>query len=458
MPPVIVDAATLENQTHRKRALGLAIASSLLSKGGTMVLLLIVMPMAYRALGKDRFGVYAALQSLMWLVGLADLGIGAGLARRLTLATSEGNRAEQSRVMSTGFFMMTGVLLAVAAVGAVVLFLVPVESLYGQNFGPYADELRMNLWLGGGIFLTLMILGILLKIREAYQEIHIFNLFGAAGNILSALLLYFGIAEVAAIWFILVSIYGVQVVLWSINGGMALRQRPWLKPDRSRFDAALARSLCLEGVGFFVLIGITPIFGREFIRWLLGHYFNPEIVGHFAILAQMGYIVFGVVVMLTYPLRPAMVDASARRDFAWLEKTKVRLQKLWLLAALTIPVGLYLLGPWVVKGWFQKAIPLTPQEMGLYGCFLMLTIWTEIHCVLLSGLGKIRSAAIIAGLECAAVCLGAWIGIRTHGMSGALLGGTCGILFTSFLLLPWLWNRSLRQTVTLTSASSLAPP
>jgi O-antigen/teichoic acid export membrane protein len=455
MPPTAVaDEITLEKQTHRQRALGLAIASSLLSKGGTILLILIALPMAYGALGKDRFGVFAALQSLMWLIGMADLGIGAGLARRLTLATSAGNREEQSRVMSTGFFMMTGVLLALAAVGALVLLLVPVELLYGQNFGPYAAELHMNLWLGGGIFLTLMILGILLKIREAYQEIHIFNMFGAVGNIISALLLYFGIAEVAAVWFILASIYGVQVVLWSINGTMALRQRPWLKPERKRFDAALARSLCAEGVGFFVLVGITPVFGREFIRWLLGHHFSPDVVGYFAILAQIGYIVFGVVFMLTYPLRPALVDASARGDFPWLEKTKVRLQKLWLVAALTVPAGLYFLGPWVVKVWFQKEIPLTPQEMGLYGCFLMLTIWTEIHCVLLSGLGKIRAAAIIAGLECAAVCLGAWIGVRTHGMSGALLGGACGILVTSFRLLPWLWNRSLRE-VKVTNNSTL---
>jgi O-antigen/teichoic acid export membrane protein len=153
--PVAIDAeTTLQSQKHRRRALNLAVATSLLSKGGTILLIVIAMPLAYRVLGKDRFGVFSALQSLMWLLGMADLGIGAGLARRLTMATSAGNREEQSRVMSTGFFMMTGVLLAVAFVGVLVLWLVPVETLYGQNFGPYAAELRFNLWLGGFIFVT----------------------------------------------------------------------------------------------------------------------------------------------------------------------------------------------------------------------------------------------------------------------------------------------------------------
>jgi hypothetical protein len=47
-------------------------------------------------------------------------------------------------------------------------------------------------------------------------------------------------------------------------------------------------------------------------------------------------------------------------------------------------------------------------------------------------------------LECVAVSIGAWIGIRVGGMAGAALGGSCGILLTSFGLFPWLWNRSLR--------------
>ncbi len=443
--PVATPAeATLQSQSHRRRALSLAVATSLLSKGGTLLLMLIALPLAYRVLGPERVGVYSVLQSLMWLLTLADLGIGAGIARRLTLATSMEDRAEQSRVLSTGFYMMLGIFGVVGCAGALILLTVPVETLYGQQFAPFAQELRLNLWLGGGIFLTLMTVGVMVKIREAYQEIHVFNLFGTLGNVVSAALLYFGIQHVPQVWFILVAIYGVQIVIFLLNGWLALRQRPWLWPRWSLISRPLARSLAAEGGWFFVLIGVTPIFGREWIRWLLGHYYSPVEVGYFAILTQIGFLVFGIAFMLTYPLRPAVVDAQARGDYVWLRRTESRLQRLWWLAAVAVPGGLSLIGPWLVRLWFQQAIPLSHEEMGLYGCFLMLTIWTEIHCVLLSGLGKIGAAACIAGLECLAVALGGWFGVRTHGMAGGLLGATIGGLLTSFFLYPWLCRRTIR--------------
>jgi O-antigen/teichoic acid export membrane protein len=434
-------------QHQRHRSLSLAVVTSLLSKGGNFLLILIAMPLAYRVLGEERFGVFSALQLLMWLFSMADLGIGAGLARRLTLATSNQDRADQQRVMSTGFFMMTSLVCTAALIAAVVIYCVPVETLYGEKFGPYATELRMNLWLSLALFSTLMVVGILLKIREAYQEIHIFNLYGAVGNVVAAGLLFFGINHVPQVWFILVAIYGVQVVTWGSNSVLALKQRPWLIPSWKRFELPLAKALCTEGLGFFILVGLTPIFGREWIRWLLGQYFSPEVVGRFAILAQLGYIVFGLVFMVTYPLRPAIVDAMARADFAWLAATRRRLYKFWFMAAAGVPLGLYFLGPWLIGLWFQKTIPLTQFEVGCYGCFFVLTIWTEIHCVLLSGLGQVRAAAIIAALECAAVGLGAWIGVSHGGLASALIGAAVGMLCTSFLLLPRLWKRSLTEAV-----------
>lgn len=432
-------------QTHRKRALGLAVATSLLSKGGTMVLQLLAIPLVINLLGEGRFGVYAALQTLMWFIGMSDMGVGAGIGRRLTVATSQGNKDEQSRVLSTGFFMMTTVLLVVGLAGAVVLLSVPVETLFGKGFGPYADELRFNLWLGGGIFLSLMVIGILLKVREANQEIHLFNLFGAIGNVVAALLLMSGIRHVPQIWFILVSIYGVQVVLWSINATLALRSRTWLLPRVKWFDTRLAKILCTEGVAYFFLLGVTPILGREFIRWLLGQYYNPETVAYFSILVQLGFFMFSLVFMITYPLSPAVVDATARHDYDWVRAVHRRLSKLWLLGTLAVIPGFALLGPWFVRIWIRKEVPLGSLELGTYSVLFMLTTWTHIYCMLLAGIGKIKAAAWIAVMESAAICIGAWIGVKMGGMVGSVVGATIGMLATSFYMLPILFRKSLAQ-------------
>ena len=444
-------------QAHRKRALSLAVASSLLSKGGTMVLLLLAMPLAYNVLGAGRLGVYGALQSLMWLIGMSDFGVAAGLGRRLTIATSLNDRTEQARVMSTGFFVMITVIGCMGLIGAGVLSFVPVEKLFGQSFGPFADELLFNLWLSGAIFLSIMSVGILLKNREANHEIHILNSFGAVGNVVSALLLIFGIKYFPQVWFLLVAIYGIQLLSFSLNAAISMKQRPWLIPRLSLFDRKLAGSLCVEGLAFFILVGITPILGREFIRWLLGQYYTPEDVAHFTILAQMGFAFFGVIFMVTYPLGPALVDASARHDYPWVRKTNRRLVSLWLVGLVTVPAGMALFGPWLVSVWFRKPIPLSSLQLGAYGLFLMLTIWTHIHCVLLAGLGRIKPAAVIAGAECLVVCGLAWWGVKHYNMEGGLIGGSIGMALTSFFLMPWLFRKSLRTMETSHSSATEAP-
>lgn len=434
---------TAKAQAHRKHALRLAVASSILSKGGTLALLLLAMPLTYHILGEERLGVFGVLQLLMWLIGMSDLGVSAGVGRRLTVATSLEDREEQSRVMSTGFFTLTAMIAFIGLIGFVVWLCVPVETLFGQNFGPHAAELSFNLLLSGAIFLTMMVVGILLKIREANHEIHFLNMFGAAGNVISAVLLLVGIRLVPQIWFLLVSIYGVQLLMFTLNVYTALRRRPWLKPRLGKFDKSLATSLCVEGLAFFVLVGITPVFGREFIRWLLGHYYNPTIVAHFSILAQLGFAFFGLIFMVTYPLGPALVDATARKDYPWVRGMAQRLRKLWLIAMVAVPTGMALFGPWAVSMWFRHPIPLSRLELGSYGLFLMLSIWTHIHCVLLAGLGCIQPAARIAAAECLAICLGAWLGVKSAGISGGLLGGCLGMAVTSFVLMPLLFRRSL---------------
>lgn len=450
MPTSLISAAegNVRAQAHRKRALSLAVASSLLSKGGTLALLLLAMPLTYNVLGPGQLGVWGALQLLMWLIGMSDFGVAAGISRRLTIATSLNDREEQGRVMSTGFFMLSGVILVIGLIGAAVLLVVPVETLFGKNFGPYAGELTFNLWLAGGIFLSMMQVGILLKIREANHEIHVFNMFGALGNILSAVILITGIHYFPHVSFLLISIYGMQLLMFALNSFAAVRGRPWLLPRWRNFDKSLAFKLGAEGVAFFVLVGITPILGREFIRLLLGHYYSPYLVGYFSILVQVGFSLFGIIFMVTYPLGPALVDATARRDFPWVRKTNRRLTKLWLLGMATIPLGLTLFGPWAVKIWFQKELPLSSVQMGTYGVFLLLSIWTHIHCVLLAGLGRIKQAAYIAGAECAAVCLGSWIGVKWFEMVGGLIGGSIGMLLTSFVLMPLLLRRSLAEMET----------
>ena len=170
----------------RTRAMGLAVVSSLVSKGGTALLMLVSIPLAFKVLGEERFGGDGVVQTMMWFITMSDLGMGPGITRRIAGAVARGDREEETAAVSCGFFITIGFALVSAGIFATLMLTVPVTTLFGAGFAPVADELTRNLWLSGTMFLAMLVVNMLERSREGYQEIHIGNAFGAAQNLIAA--------------------------------------------------------------------------------------------------------------------------------------------------------------------------------------------------------------------------------------------------------------------------------
>ncbi|MDB6069558.1 MAG: O-antigen flippase Wzx, partial [Verrucomicrobiales bacterium] len=312
-------------QNHRTRAMGMAVLSSLASKGGNAILMLVSIPLAFRVLGEARYGVFGVVQTLMFFITMSDLGMGPGIMRRIASAVAKGNRAEETAVISCGFFITLGFVLITAAIFVGLMLTVPVTTLFGQGFEPVQDELRTNLWLAGGMFLTMLLVSMVERAREGYQEIHIGNSFGAAQNVIAACVLYFGVQHWPSVTFLMLAIYGTQAVIGVSNATHVLWHRPWLVPRWSSLDRRLSKRMVGEGLALFTAGTMSPIFQREGTKWLLGQMMGqqgPTVLGRYTILIQLGFFLYGFVLMVSRPLWPAVADAVARGDLGWVRAAR----------------------------------------------------------------------------------------------------------------------------------------
>ncbi|MES2466761.1 MAG: lipopolysaccharide biosynthesis protein [Verrucomicrobiota bacterium] len=430
----------------RTRAMGLAVVSSLVSKGGTALLMLVSIPLAFKVLGEERFGVYGVVQTMMWFITMSDLGMGPGITRRIAGAVARGDREEETAAVACGFFITLGFALVSAGLFATLMLTVPVTTLFGDGFAPVADELTRNLWLSGLMFLAMLVVNMLERSREGYQEIHIGNAFGAAQNLIAAALLFFGVQHWPTVTFLLLSIYGVQAVMMTANAGFLVWQRPWLWPRWSRMQGGLARQMMAEGLALFVAGSVAPIFQREGTKWLLGQMEGPGAVGRYTIMIQLGFFLYGFVFMLSRPLWPAVADAVARGDLDWVRAARTRMRWWFLpMAGLTV-AGFTVLGPWVTDHWLGKHVELRRTDFALFSLSFVLMVWSHLHYVLLAGSGVIRRPAVVLALETVAVLLLASFGIHHYGLSGALAGNAVGVLLFSAWLLPGMLRKSLRPS------------
>jgi O-antigen/teichoic acid export membrane protein len=370
------------------------------------------------------------------------------MVRRLTGAVAAGDRERQGAVVSTAFFVTVGLTLAGGAAIAVLLAAVSVPSLFGAGFSAHAEELMQTAWVSLGIFLVLMILACLERVREGFQEVHIGNAFGSVFNVSAALLLWAGIRHYPTPVFVVVAVYGFLILFSSANAVSLLCKRPWLVPSPRKADPALLRPMIGEGLALFAAGSVAPILIREAPKFMLGrpeHHGGAADVAHYWILIQLGLIGLGFVMMVTRPLWPAMADAACRNDYSWIRAARTRTIKLFAPCAVIVISAFSLLGGWFTRWWLQTDAGLTRFQFTAYGVLFVLTAWSHIHYVLLGSMGLARAAARILITEAVLILALTWWWIHWQGLSGAILASAAGMAAVSAWLLPLALSRALRE-------------
>lgn len=411
--------------------------------------------MAFVVLGEEEFGVFAMISTLITFVILSELGVGPGLTNVLTKHIANGDDDAAGTAFATAFFLTT----ALAALGCLMLVLtvmcLPIEALFGQRFAPFAEPMRHGVALGTGIVFLKMITSLGDRARAAYQETFLTNLYGAGGNLLAGATLILGIRHLPQVWFLILAINGTLALAAALNLLHLWWQRPHLRPRFTKIDRTLAKFLIRDGLAFCATMSLAPIAKDLGLRVILGHLGGPAAVAVFDILERLLVFVFGFIVMFTFPLWPALSDAAARRDLAWIETARKRLYTLALGGGLLFTLGLSTLGPWAIDLWLQGELTLTRSLLALFSLYVAVHIWHHVHHIFLAGLDSIRLVSIIVLLELPFFLLAGYTGFALHGFPGLFIA-LAGIGLFSSILYPHVASRHLRTLEASATPQSLS--
>ncbi len=434
-----------DHRERRARRMNLAVMVSLFSKGGNSLIQLVALPLAMRALG-DSFAVYGLMLSVMWVVYMADMGIGGGVNRRIASASARDDKEAMRRTTSVGFFATCFFCLVTAVACSLVLTFVPVTTLFGEGFAPYAGELRLCLWIGLAIFLGMVSLSTFSCVRDGMQEVHVINSFGAASNFVQAAALLVGLHYFPDVWFLIVAMFGTQFLAFLANAIHLLWKRPWLVPRWSDVSVPVIRTMLGEGFIMFLAFMLAPALQREGMKWLIGWKIGPKAVEHYTILTQLGFFAAGFVVMFMRPLWPAVTEAVSRGDFPWVRQMKNKVWLVWSVCSLLGIMCMGWCGPWLLEHvYIRKPVSLDGRDMALYGAVLSLTIWSAVNYYLLAGCGDLRRPAFLLAVESVFALLIGTAGVHYFGLDGGLAALSLAMLLFSAWVLPVRLQRLLRS-------------
>ena len=314
-PSAALDPETLRSILRYRRA-ALTGCTSILAKVVVLVTTIVSVPLTFRYLGAERYGLWMTITSFVLFLGFADFGVGNGLAAGVAEANGRDDVELARRQVSCGFFLLLLLGCAVCLLLAAAFPFVPWHALYGtrtalasHEAGPATAVLIVCTSLS-------MPLGTVLRVQLGYQQGYVGDLWNAAGNALALGGIVLATHLGGSLPVLVLAVAGAPVLVTTANWLVQFfRIRPWLRPRLALFDTATALRLAAVGGLFFV----QQCFGLIYYvsdNIVIARTMGAAEVAQYAVLQR----IFSIGLVAQYfmvPLWPAIGEALARRDYSW---------------------------------------------------------------------------------------------------------------------------------------------
>ena len=376
------------NERHRRMAL--TAAASALAKMLTVGSALVSVPLTLGYLGRERFGMWMTISSLIAMLAFADFGIANGVLN--TVSSAHGRDDDQAirRAISSGFFLLSAIgatlLLAFAAIYAYV----PWASFFNVTTPQAAAEAGPALAVFVCCFAANIPLALVQRAQIGLQKGFIASLWQCAGSICGLLGVLWAIHAQASLQGLVLAMAGVPVLSAILNSlHFFLRARPDLLPRRAHVSARQCQQLGATGSLFFVLqIVVAVAYSSD--SFIIAQLKGAGAVADYAVPEKLFSLVPLIMTMVLMPLWPAYGEAIARGDIAWVRITLKRSITLAVASATILVVLLVLLAPQILRWWVGSAIVPPLLLLIAFGVWKVVEAAGNASAMFLNGSGVVR--------------------------------------------------------------------
>ena len=442
---------------ERYRRAALTTVASVIAKAIALLAGLISVPLTFRYLGAERYGIWMVLVSIIAAMGFADLGIGNGLMNAVSEAYGKDDHSLAREYVTSAFALMLCIAAVLTIAGVVGYPFLPWLRLFNVQSQAVAAEGARAFLVLYSCFVVSIPLGVITRAQAGLQKGYASQIVGAAGSALSlgAMLVVIWLHG-SLTWLVFASVYaGIAATLF--NGWLLFQQHPWLKPVWHAYRRSAAVKILKLGLMFFVLqCGFAVSYSSDNI--VIDQVLGAAAVAAYAVPQKLFSFVSMLVSMGVAPLWPAYGEALARGDVDWVRKAF--LSSLWLTLAITVPLCslLALAGPWILRVVVGKSLH-APMSL-----LLTLALWGVVNAVsgvtamLLNGAGIMKAQIMLVVFSSLSNLALSIFFTRRLGVMGVCLGSILSQLVITLPICFVLIRNLFKRLASTTKASSLQDP
>ncbi|MDR0766411.1 MAG: lipopolysaccharide biosynthesis protein [Odoribacteraceae bacterium] len=381
----------------------------------SLVVNLLLVPVVIRALGKEEYGIWVVLVTIVGWLSLFDLGLGHGLRNKYAEAKALGNTDDMKHLVSTAFITLCGLSATLFLLFIIAWPLVPWTAVFACD--PALERhLSLLVLVVIASFCLRFIANTCTYLLLADQKPAYSNAITLSGQVLSLLVVTLlvkfsnpGLLTLgAALSLCQLSSFLVAFILLFSGKYRHLRPRP------SRFSRPLVRPLFSLGTKFFA-IQLTAMIIFASTSVIIAHVSSLENVAEFNIAYKYITILQVAFAAIVAPLWSASTDALARGDMAWIKKAVKNINILWT-GAVAAGILMIMLSPLAYKLWLGDTLRPDKPLLALVLTCIAFQLLDMTYRGVMNGAGKIRLQLLVTSIQALlhvplAIILGRQLGV-----------------------------------------------
>lgn len=159
------------------------VLSSLGVRGVSMIATLVSVPVAFKYLGRERYGLFVLITSLIGLLSFADIGMGGSLVNAVGEARARQDNGAARTYISSAMFVLSIAALILLAIFAAIYPHIPWAEILNVATPRARAEAGPALATFLACFLISLPLGLVERIQLALQAGYIYNFFFAGASV-----------------------------------------------------------------------------------------------------------------------------------------------------------------------------------------------------------------------------------------------------------------------------------
>jgi O-antigen/teichoic acid export membrane protein len=316
---LLTQAASACSHRRYRRALTTGV-TSLAAKLVVLATTIVCLPLTFRYLGPDRYGLWMTITSLVLFLGFADFGLGNGLTSAIAEADGRDDESFAHQQVSCAFYLLVGIALTVLGSLAVAYRFIPWTALYHTRTALASAEAPPATAVLILCCAINMPLGVVLRVQLGYQKGFIGDLWTGFGNLLALFSVFLAVKLNAGLPWLVAALAGAPLIGAGINFLIQFGWRtPRLRPHFRLLESDSMLLLAKSGFLFF----LQQCFGLIYFvsdNVVISRMLDSPHVAQFSVMQR----IFSLGLVSQYfmaPLWPAFGEALARNDFEWAHKT-----------------------------------------------------------------------------------------------------------------------------------------